>query len=109
MSAPVLPKRHATVVQVVRVEPRLIRKHYVLRPRGEPEQAPGPNTESGGGNGEENEPRVRRQARPFREETPDMCQREQAKDRAGGYDIGFHRNRLAVRARASGRGCPPDE
>jgi len=26
-----------------------------------------------------------------------MGQNEQAKDRAGGYEIGFHRNRLSVR------------
>src|SRR5439155_26123831 len=53
-------------------------------------QAPSPKTQSGGGNGDENEQRVRRQVRVFREDTPDMCQSEQAKNRAGGYDIGFH-------------------
>ena len=54
---------------------------------------PGPKTQRGGDDRDENEPRVCCQAPVFREDTPDMGQSEQAKDRAGGYDISFHRNR----------------
>lgn len=61
------------------------------RARRAPEHPPSPKTESGRSSGYENVPGVRRQVRPFLDHSPDMRQSEQAKDYAGGGDIGLHR------------------
>jgi hypothetical protein len=52
-----------------------------------------PNAQGGRKHGGENERRIHHHMRSFFEQTPDMSQREQAKDRAGGEDIGFHKKR----------------
>ena len=67
-----------------------MRNRHVLRTRRVPEQATGPKTQTAGSKGEENEHRISRQMAPFDEDTPDMGDGNQTKDRSGGDEIGFH-------------------
>ena len=62
---------------------------YVSRPR-RADQPPGPETESPCGNCDENVPWICRQVRLFFDDTPEMRQGQQAKEHAGGHDIGLH-------------------
>jgi hypothetical protein len=61
------------------------------RPRPAPQQLHSPNAQSCARKSDENEPKLSRQLRPFRNAAPDMCQSEQSKDCCGGDEIGFHR------------------
>src|SRR5437773_2368913 len=62
----------------------------LVLPRREPEQAPRPQRESGGSDGDDNEERIRRHVWPFDDDTPDVRQGEQPKDCTSGHDISFH-------------------
>jgi len=56
------------------------------------EQPESPNAESGRQQSQYNEERIARNLRPFRERLPNVSQGNQAKNRAGGYQIGFHQD-----------------
>lgn len=58
--------------------------------RQEPEQAPRPQAERCRDNGAAHVPGILQQARPFQAEAPDVNADEQAKYRAGGYDVCLH-------------------
>ena len=58
--------------------------------RHQHQQSPGPETKRRSRSGQENEPGIRGQLRPFRDDAPDMRDDDQAEDGAGGHQISLH-------------------
>ena len=56
-------------------------------------QSERPNAKAGGEQGQDYEEGIARNPRPFRERLPNMSNRNQAENRPGGYEIGFHQDR----------------
>src|SRR5437773_7540955 len=73
--------------------------------RREPKQAPRPEAEAccdDADPGLQDEPGVRREARPFRDDAPQMHQGEEGEERTGGHEISLHGSAPGLRRRCKG-------